>query len=104
MKLVSMKKDKAQSTDAVCVGTSEYPYGLKIELSEESLKKLGLELPRMESKFSLQAVVEVCSVSTFVDEFSERATVSLQIQEMGLTPMKAGVESFYGKKETKEKE
>lgn len=104
MKLVSMKKEKAQSSDAICVASSEYPYGLKIELNEESFKKLGIELPKMESKFSLQGVVEVCSVSTFVDEFSERATVTLQIEEMGLSPMKNGVEAFYGKKESKEKE
>lgn len=92
--LVSMKnaKKKDKKKDAGCCvpscGPDEaYPYGLRIELNEDSLDKLGIDkLPGVGDEMEVEAKVEVQSVSENAYQDGEnRRSVSLQITKMSLT-------------------
>lgn len=67
----------------------EYPYGLKIDLCNESLEKLQVkELPAVGEKFMVTALVSVCSTS--INECCEGEAyknVTLQITDMELKPL-----------------
>lgn len=83
------KKDKKKSESAMCspCGSSEeYPYGLRIDLSDEALDKLGLDkLPGVGDKMTLEASVKVTSVSENSYEGQDRRrSVTLQITDMKL--------------------
>lgn len=71
----------------------DYPYGLRIELDEETLKKLGVEdLPEAGETFCLEAEVKVSSSSEHTSSYDGEDTkthrsVSLQITKMCLEPM-----------------
>lgn len=101
MELVSMEIQKSEVTDfyARPLESAEaegpkYPYGLKIDLEGESLKKLGLvDLPKVGTKMTLTAQVEVCSVSQYESKDGNAdQRVSIQIEAMALEPVKAAVE------------
>lgn len=64
----------------------EYPYGLKISLQNESLKKLGIkEMPEVGQKMMVHAMCEVCSVSKYDSkEGGEVKSMELQITDMEL--------------------
>lgn len=59
------KSDKPLSTDELMVqGGPEYPYGLRITLTPEVLKRLDLvKLPEVGQMMGLHAVVEVVGVN-----------------------------------------
>jgi hypothetical protein len=62
-----------------------YPYGLRIELSDESMKKLGLEsLPTVGTKMELHAIVVVERASQNETKEGKRQDMSLQITDMEL--------------------
>lgn len=89
MELKSMKVSKAEKKehmDAMCKPMdNEYPYGLRINLEEDAISKMGISLPAVGSKMKLEAVVEVCNVSMYEGEGNhKRRSMSLQITEMGL--------------------
>lgn len=77
----------------------EYPYGLKISLQNESLKKLGLkELPEVGKKMMLHAMVECCAVSKYDSkEGGEVKSLELQItdMELGSAKKKSDAEELY---------
>ena len=66
----------------------DYPYGLTIELDDETLKKLGItELPEIRNKMLLAANIEVRSTSESKnDSGRDHKNVSLQITDMELGP------------------
>ena len=69
----------------------EYPYGLRISLDSESLKKLGItEMPELDSEHKLVALVCVVSTSQYESQGSDEPhrSVELQIEKMTLTPAK----------------
>lgn len=64
-----------------------YPYGLSICLNDESLKKLGMSLPAVGSKFMLTAMVEVSSArADKVQDGDAEIGADFQITDMQLTP------------------
>jgi len=88
-KMVSMKLSGKEATAEVPMAKSEspaYPYGLRIELGDEAMKKLGLsELPNVGEKLSLIATVVVERVAhNETKEGGSRQDMSLQITEMCL--------------------
>lgn len=94
MKLVSMKLNpaKAQKPEQAFYNEDppEYGYGLRIDLDEDALQKLGIkELPDVESIMNLEAMVEVCSVSSFDSKDGEKRSICLQITDMALSPPQA---------------
>lgn len=64
-----------------------YPYGLTICLNDESLKKLGMSLPAVGTKFHLMAIVEVKSArADKVQDGDPEIGADFQITDMELTP------------------
>lgn len=93
--MVNMKQNP-QGKESLLVEDSEqpeYPYGLRINLDEESLKKLGTtELPEVGQGMSLKAQVEVASVSQYDNDKGKHREMSLQITDMELnTQAKSGL-------------
>lgn len=93
MTLVSMKQDPKEAAEdygscAPVPGEMPlYPYGLSICLNDESLKKLGMSLPAVGSKFMLTAMVEVSSArADKVQDGDAEIGADFQITDMQLTP------------------
>jgi hypothetical protein len=106
----SMKRVKDDNVDEpVDIDTSEYPYGLKLHLDNDSLKKLGIEkLPEVGAVMTLTAKVEVADISSSEGQDGEvHRGVGLQITEMELSSSKEKKdigEELYGVPEDKTKE
>lgn len=89
MKLIDMK-NTVQTKDSSLVSPveqDEYPYGLRISLNNDSLKKLGLtELPAIDSEHKLVALVCVVglSVNESAGEGDAYRSVELQIESLAL--------------------
>lgn len=79
----------------------KYPWGLCIDLDEDSLKKLGITaLPEVGSNMSIIAKAEVQSASESQrqGDKEKRMSLSLQITDMAVTPAAADLASaLYGK-------
>lgn len=86
-KMKSMKLSKSENGgNEVALSSPEmkYPYGLRLELNDETMKKLGLEkLPEVGEKLELHAKVVVERVSqSDTKEGGKRQDMSLQITDM----------------------
>lgn len=87
--MINMKTSEKRSAtllaDSVEADTPEYPYGLRINMDDDSLKKLGItELPEVGTTMTLQARVEVVSVSQHESDNGKHRDMSLQITDMAL--------------------
>jgi hypothetical protein len=83
----SMKLTKSEATEAMPkVAEQEapaYPWGLRLELNDESMKKLGLDkLPEVGEAMMLRAKVVVERVSQNDTKDGKRQDMSLQITDM----------------------
>jgi len=93
MNLIDMKNTvKTKDSSLVSpVENDEYPYGLRIRLDNDTLKKLGItELPAIDSEHKLVALV--CVVGLNMNESAGEGepyrSVELQIEQMALAPAK----------------
>ena len=90
MDLVSMKRDpkteKKQRTLAEGPNPDPYPYGLEVNLDEDSLQKLGIaELPAAGGVVNLAAKAKIASVSSHDStRGGKRRSLSLQITDLAL--------------------
>lgn len=90
MNLVNMKMDQEEmdeyGSSTMVSDAPEYPYGLKLDLDSEALKKLGInQLPAVGQKYSLMANVEVCCTSQYESQDAGmKSSMSLQITDMAL--------------------
>lgn len=87
MKLKNMKLTKEQReqelSSPIALGKETYPYGLRLHLDEESIKKLGLdELPAVGKKLVLYAKVEVQSASIHEHKDGKNRMLDLQITDL----------------------
>lgn len=83
MKLSEMEKKESEVGSVL--DKPSYPYGLRIYLDPESVKKLGLRDCQVGHKMVLEAVVEVVSVNAEMVKGDEKdVSVGLQILEMDL--------------------
>lgn len=86
MKTTPMKKSKKKGAVAMPSNPhDDFPYGTRLELDHETLKKLGhTSLPKVGDKFHLRAKAKVTSASEHSHEGDEgsRRSVSLQITHM----------------------
>ena len=76
---------------AVMPDATEYPYGLRISLDNDTLAKLGMtELPAIDAEFKVVALACVVSVSQNESQGSEEPyrSVELQIEMVELKPAK----------------
>jgi len=81
------RKEKEKHWNKPCssMGGDKYPYGLTVNLEEESLDKLGLNtLPQAGDTMTLTAKVKVRSVESRDSDDGKRRSVSLQITSMEL--------------------
>lgn len=76
---------KQESTIGEASEAPAYPYGLTIQLCDESLKKLGITSPPpVGTKLTLQAMVEVTSNSQYENQDGKDVSMCLQITDMEL--------------------
>ena len=85
--MVDMKMTPAQKSEsmpqAVKMEGPSYPYGLQITLDQDSLAKLGIELPKVGGKLSFRAVGEVKSCHASENENGDKyASCNVQIMQM----------------------
>lgn len=87
MPLKSMKMTKSQAKESMPVAAPdtlpEYPYGLRISLETEQMKALGLDMPKVGTKLTIVAEVEVvsCHASQY-EGGEEHRSCSMQITSM----------------------
>ncbi len=90
MELVNLKLSPAEAKEITTPDPSDgpkYPYGLRISLDDDTLKKLGLtELPAIDTKLVLTARAEVCSTSDYDSQSGSHRSLDLQITELALEP------------------
>ena len=83
MKLSEMEKKEGEINSVL--EKPSYPYGLRIYLDPDSVKKLNLKDPQVGDKMMLEATVEVMSVNAeMVKGDVKELSVGLQIKEMVL--------------------
>lgn len=90
--MISMKLSAAEAKAETMLGCGPdsddqpaYPYGLSIQLDDETLAKLGItDLPPVGTVMQLTALVEVCSVSQYENQDGAENSMSLQITDMEL--------------------
>lgn len=94
MKPVNLKigTDTYQDESGEAKTRDEYPWGLRISLDNETIKRLGIDAKAMPSVGDIIAVVgmaKVCSVSSHSSDGNEqRSSIDLQITDLGLEPPK----------------
>lgn len=89
MNLVDMKmsKQEVKEYNEVKADAPEYPYGLRLHLDHDQLKKLGIGTPNVQQTLIATARVKVCSVDSYeTAESGLRTNVSLQITDLALAP------------------
>lgn len=89
--LTDMKRTPSEKKeDSTDVGTEreDYPYGLRIDLRDEDIEKLGISLPEIGLTMVLVANVKVISVRESADENGKDRNIEIQITEMELAPYK----------------
>ena len=86
MKLRDMKLSRADKAEDAEVASDrpDYPYGLSLQLDQDSLGKLGIELPDVGDTFFVVAIARVRGVSEHQDEGSKSQNVQLQIEQLSL--------------------
>lgn len=94
MPLKSVRITKKEGEEAREIDSEqEFPFGLRLHLNNETLDKLGMEMPEMGEVMTLVARVEVVSLSENSSKESEdRKDVDLQITDMELLPEKKKVD------------
>ena len=85
LKLRDMKLSRSEKAeDAEQPSAPDYPYGLRLNLDQDALEKLGIELPDVGETFFVVAVATVQSVSEHKSDEHTSQDVSLQIKQLSL--------------------
>ncbi len=105
MKNMAMTKEEMKESKPTAVNdmspddAPKYPYGLRLDLNDDVISKLGLKsLPKVGQSLILQAKVEVCSVSEYETQGKEaEQSICLQITDMEVAGVKkvVGTEKLY---------
>lgn len=95
MKSMMMSKSEAkkQSEPAMAEDKPQYPYGLKLNLDDETLKRLGMDkMPEMGKGFLLCAKVTVMDMHESKSDGGNYRSLGLQITDMSLEAKKESLE------------
>ena len=85
MKMAKEEKDEQPGMASPSVSGPDYPYGLCIELNDDSLEKLGYKTPpSVGQEFTLTARVKVTASRSQEVDGENESSCSLQITEAGL--------------------
>lgn len=103
MEMVNLKTgtDSYQGESGETKTRDDYPWGLCINLDNETLKKLGASPQPVGTEVMITAKAIVKSMSTREDGEGVRHDASLQITDMGIAPApgeqtKTAAETLYG--------
>ena len=103
MEMVNLKTgtDSYQDESGETKTRDDYPWGLCINLDNETLKKLGASPQPVGTEVMITAKAIVKSMSTREDGEGVRHDASLQITDMGIAPAsgektKTAAETLYG--------
>jgi hypothetical protein len=102
-KMVDMKLSKNEARETVGgiakeADTPKYPYGLRLSLDNEELKKLGIkELPKAGEKMIIYAAVDVASSSS-QDRMDGGKSLRMELQITDLALMGKGEKESPDKK------
>lgn len=91
--LVDMKltKKQAKNENEMSVELPKYPFGLSINLDDESLKKLGFDsLPDVGDEFIVVGIGPVKSVRASENENGSDRSFSIQLQKLEVGPADTG--------------
>lgn len=87
-KLVDMELDDEDKIDMAMpiamLDRADYPYGLRITLSDKELKKLGIPTPQVGDYMDMRAFCCVKSVSSDSTGDGETCRVELQIEKIAV--------------------
>jgi hypothetical protein len=82
------KKEAKAKSESMVIGTSDqerYPYGLRLDLNNETLEKLGMKkLPSVGTVLMFEAKAKVVGSRQSATEGSENRSVELQITHIDL--------------------
>ena len=86
LKLRDMRLSRSEKDDVaeVATDTPDFPWGLRLNLDQDALEKLGIELPDIGDSFLVVAVATVQSVSEHKSDDHTSQDVSLQIEKLSL--------------------
>jgi len=103
MELVNLKKgtDSYQDENGETKTRDDYPWGLSINLDNETLKKLGYPPQPVGTEVMINAKATIKSMSSREDDNGVRYDASLQITDMAISPAsgeqtKTAAETLYG--------
>ena len=99
--MADMRKSKKERDDTCCdiSDDEEYPWGLRINLDDESMEKLGIDLKDVGDVCVFSATAVVTNVSQSAGDNGEHKDMSLQITDMEIKPIEEAdtAEQLYGK-------
>lgn len=82
------KKERKASSHEVAIEEPAIPYGLRITLDDESLKKLGFEtLPAVGDRMVVAAIGVVDSVSEHDSTRRKNRDVSIELEKLDVSPV-----------------
>ena len=87
LKLRDMKLSRAEKVEEVTHDTSDipdYPWGLRLNLDQDAIDKLGIDLPSVGDSFFVVALAKVRSVSEHESDDRKTQDISLQIEQLSL--------------------
>jgi hypothetical protein len=77
---------KADNKPSTLSGDSKYPYGTRISLNTDQLKKLGItELPEMGDEYSIVGVAKVTRASSSASESGSETSMELILTHLSMT-------------------
>lgn len=86
-KLIDMEMDDEDKYDfcaPIACSKPDYPYGLRITLSDKELKKLGLSNPDIGDMLDMRCFATVTSCSVEKTDDGDRCRVELQIEKIAV--------------------
>jgi len=83
-----MLRDAPKPMSDLAAAAPEYPYGLRLHLTEDDLKKIGLEMPAVGDMVHIMAMTKVVSAHAH-DSVEGGASAGVELQ---ITHMKAELE------------
>jgi len=91
MTMTNMKLSKKESTkeiSPVSVSKPNYPWGLRVTLNRDALKKLKINASEFEKdqEVTLICKARVSRISISTDDYADAESVDLQIEKMKINP------------------